>query len=234
MRISCVIVEDEPNAVKLIEKYINRVPFLQLKAICRDGQEALSVLSKEKIDLVFMDVNLPGIGGMELTKLLSIQNVIFTTAYSKFAAESYETNAVDYLVKPFTFDRFYKAVMKAKQLMEFQQSPSPAKEFAQDILFLKTGKKIIAVSYSDILYVEGSKEYATLKTVSGNHLVYKRMKELENKLPENFLRVHNSFIINLVTILKIEDNHIFIADKRIPLSEKYRKSFSEKIRRRML
>lgn len=234
MKISSVIVEDEPNAVKLLEKYINRVPFLELKAIWRHGQEALSVLSKEKIDLVFMDINLPGIGGMELTRLLSIQNVIFTTAYSGFAAESYEANAVDYLVKPFTFERFYKAVMKAKQLMEFRQSPSPVKEFAQDILFLKTGKKIIAVSYADILYIEGSKEYATLKTVSGNHLAYKRMKELESKLPGNFVRVHNSFIVNLATISKIEDNHIFIADKRIPLSEKYRKSFSEKIGRRLL
>lgn len=234
MSISCVIVEDEPNAVKLIEKYINRIPLLQLNAICRDGQEALSALSTEKIDLVFMDINLPGIGGMELARLLSSQNMVFTTAYSKFAAESYETNAVDYLVKPFTFERFYKAVMKAKQLMEFQHTPSPAKEFAQDILFLKTGKKIIAVSYSDILYVEGSKEYAILRTVSGNHLVYKRMKELENKLPENFVRVHNSFIINLAAILKIEDNHIFIADKRIPLSDKYKASFSEKIHRRLL
>jgi len=234
MSISCVIVEDEPNAVKLIEKYIRQVPFLQLKAVCRDGQEALSFLSKEKIDLVFMDINLPVIGGMKLTRLLSSQNIIFTTAYSKFAAESYETNAVDYLVKPFSFERFYKAVMKAKQINEYLQTPSPAKEFAQDILFIKTGKKIMAVSYSDILYVEGSKEYAILKTVSGNHLLYKRMKELENKLPGNFARVHNSFIINLAAIMKIEDNHIFIGDKRIPLSDKYKESFSEKIRRRLL
>ena len=234
MKITCLIVEDEPNAIKLVEKYIGQLDFLQLKGICSDGEEALSRLSKETVDLVFMDINLPQISGMEISRILSAQNVIFTTAYSEFAVDSYEANAVDYLVKPFSFERFCRAVMKARQLIEFRKNPGVDREFSADLLFLKSGKKMIPVAYSDILYIEGSKEYVTVRTIKGDHLVYKRMKELENKLPENFVRVHNSFIINLTAIHKIEDNHICISNQRIPVSDKYREAFFALVSRNTL
>lgn len=230
MKLSCMIVDDEPYAVSLLEEYITQVPYLQLTHKCYNAMEALDFLKSNKVDLIFLDINMPQLSGMQLSSLFSPgQLFIFTTAYSEYAVESYEKNAVDYLLKPITFDRFLKAVNK---VLKLQQSPGDKK--TESVLFLKTGKTIVQLQYDDIWFVEGLKDYVVFHTASGKHIAYKRMKELEENLPMQFCRVHNSYIINRNHIQKIEDNQVCIMDNRIPVSDKYRESFFEKVNHRLL
>lgn len=230
MKLSCMIVDDEPYAVNLLEEYIIQVPYLQLVHKCYNALEALDFLKNNRVDLIFLDINMPQLSGMQLSSLFTPDQLfIFTTAYSEYAVESYEKNAVDYLLKPITLDRFLKAVNKVLRL---QQSPADKK--TEPVLFLKTGKTIIQLQYDNIWFVEGLKDYAIFHTSSGKHIAYKRMKELEENLPVQFCRVHNSYIINRKHIQKIEDNQVCIMDNRIPVSDKYRESFFEKVNHRLL
>lgn len=234
MKIQCMVIDDEPYAVNLLEEYILQVPYLQLQHKCYHALEALEILKGSRPDLIFLDINMPHLSGMQLASLLPPkQRFIFTTAYSEFAAESYEKNAVDYLVKPITFDRFLKAVMKASQLLSVSNDQSqPA--IAPQKLFLKTGRAIVQLEYQEVFLIEGLKDYVVFHTSSGKHVVYKRMKELEETLPANFSRIHLSYIVNRDHIKRIEDNHIFINQERIPVGEKYREQFLEKINKGLL
>lgn len=234
MKMNCLVIDDEPYAVNLLEEYISQVPYLHLLHKCYHALEALDYLKKNQADLLFIDINMPHLSGMQLANLLQPgQLFIFTTAYSEFAVESYEKNAVDYLVKPITFERFLKAVIKASKL--YNQSPEEASTGpATQKLFLKTGKAIVQVEYHDVLLIEGLKDYVIFHTREGKHIVYKRMKDLEETLPPNFSRVHLSYIINRDHIQRIEDNHVSIGSERIPVSDKYRESFLLTINKRML
>ena len=230
MKLSCMIVDDEPYAVNLLEEYIAQVPYLHLVHKCYNAVEALGFLKNNQVDLIFLDINMPQLSGMQLSSLfLADQLFVFTTAYSEYAVESYEKNAVDYLLKPVTFDRFLKALNKVVKL---QQTPADKK--TEPVLFLKTGKAIIQLQYDDIWFAEGLKDYVVFHTAGGKHIAYKRMKDLEENLPAQFCRVHNSYIINRKHIQKIEDNHVCIMDNRIPVSDKYRDSFFEKVNNRLL
>lgn len=232
MKIRCLIVDDEPYAVNLLAEYVTQVSWLSLEHKCYNALEALDYLKGHTADLVFLDINMPQLSGMQLTALLPLgQLFIFTTAYSEFAVESYEKNAVDYLLKPITFDRFLKAVNRAAQLL---QSPAGKQTPTGHKLFLKTGKTIVQLQYHDVIFIEGLKDYVVFHTAQGKHVVYKRMKELEETLPAQFSRVHNSYIVNHDHIRKIEDNHVCIGDNRVPVSEKYRTGFFEKVNHRLL
>jgi two-component system, LytTR family, response regulator len=232
MKIRCLIVDDEPYAVNLLAEYIAQVSWLSLEHKCYNALEALDYLKNHTVELVFLDINMPQLSGMQLTALLPAgQLFIFTTAYSEFAVESYEKNAVDYLLKPITFDRFLKAVNRAAQLL---QSPAAKQTADSHKLFLKTGKTIVQLQYHDVIFVEGLKDYVVFHTLQGKHVVYKRMKELEETLPAQFSRVHNSYIINHDHIQKIEDNHVCIGDNRVPVSEKYKAGFFDKVNHRLL
>lgn len=232
MKIRCLVIDDEPYAVNLLAEYIEQVPYLSLQHKCYNAIEALDYLKSSKADLIFLDINMPQLSGMKLTALLPAgQLFIFTTAYSEFAVESYEKNAVDYLLKPITFDRFLKAVNKAVQLLQSEQTESKQ---ADQKLFLKTGKTIVQLEYHDVLYIEGLKDYVIFYTNRGKHIIYKRMKELEETLPYRFSRVHNSYIINRDHIQKIEDNHVCIGGIRIPVSEKYRTEFLQVVSNKMI
>ena len=230
MKLSCMIVDDEPFAVNLLEEYIAQVPSLQLMFKCYNAMEALEFLKLHTVDLLFIDINMPQLTGMQLVPLLPAgQLFIFTTAYSEFAIESYEKDAVDYLLKPVTFDRFLKAVNKVMKLKK-----DPGQDIDDDTIYLKSGKVMVQLQYDAILFIEGLKDYVLFHTLSGNHIVYKRMKELEENLPAQFSRVHNSYIINRSHIQKIEDNHAVIKEKRIPVSEKYREIFLKNIHDKLL
>ena len=231
--ITCIVVDDEPMAVNLLTDYIGQVPFLQLENRFYNAMEAFQFLKDHPVDLIFLDINMPHLSGMQFKSLLSSeQQVIFTTAYSQYAIESYEKNAVDYLMKPITFERFLQSVNKLKELRKgelgVQNAPSP------DTIFIKTGKTIFQLRYTDLLYIEGLKDYVVLHTVAGKQVIYKRMKELETVLPSEFSRVHLSFIINRKHIQKIEDNHVFIGSVRIPISDKYKESFLKIINQELL
>ncbi|MDJ1504506.1 LytTR family DNA-binding domain-containing protein [Xanthocytophaga agilis] len=237
MKIKCLVIDDEPLAVQLLCDYIEQVPFLTLEKTCYNAMEALDFMQLHKVDLIFLDINMPHITGMAFAGLLDKQQkVIFTTAYTDYALESYEKNAVDYLLKPITFERFMKAVTKVVAL---SKDPSPVassieRETDTESVFVKTGKSVVKVELKKVLYIEGLKDYVIFYLDQEKHIVYKRMKELEDILPEYFHRIHNSYIVNVHTIHKIEDNHIYIHDIRLPISEKYRVTFMQIIQQKLL
>lgn len=233
MMINCLVIDDEPFAVNLLEEYISQVPYLHLQHKCYNALEALSYLKTARPDLIFLDINMPHLSGMQLVSLLPPdQPFIFTTAYSEFAVDSYEKSAVDYLLKPITFERFLLAVNKVVKLKAGASSNGDAAGGQK--LFLKTGKAIVQLEYDDVLLVEGLKDYVVFHTNETKHVVYKRMKDLEETLPAQFSRVHLSYIINRHHIRRIEDNHVHIGAERIPISEKYRESFLSRISKGLL
>ncbi|NML23253.1 response regulator transcription factor [Pseudoflavitalea sp. G-6-1-2] len=235
MKIQCLLIDDEPYAVSLLEEYIGQVPYLQLQHKCYNALEALEWLKGNRPDLIFLDINMPHLSGMQLAGLLPPNQLfIFTTAYSEFAAESYEKNAVDYLVKPITFDRFLKSVIKVSNLLSVNEEKCQQPAIAPQKLFLKTGRAIVQLEYHDVLMVEGLKDYVVFHTSSGKHIVYKRMKELEESLPANFSRIHLSYIVNRNHIRRIEDNHIHIGQERVPVGDKYREQFLQRISKDLL
>lgn len=237
MKISCLIIDDEPLAVGLLQQYAEQVPYLEIAGKCYSAVEALTFLHTHKVDLLFLDINMPKLTGMELANILSpAQKVIFTTAYSEYAVESYERNAVDYLLKPITFERFMKAVSKALYAIRQDEEEQVAEVLNNNTenLFVKTGKAIVQLTYDSVLFIEGLKDYVSFHTMEGKHIVYKRMKELEELLPANFIRIHNSYIINLKRIRKVEDHVVTIGTEQLPISEKYRDSFYHSVNKNIL
>jgi two-component system, LytTR family, response regulator len=231
--ISCLIVDDEPNAVQLLEDHIRKVPQLVLKQKCYDAFEALRFLQSDKADLLFLDIQMPGLSGMELASFLhKEQRIIFTTAYANYALEGYEYNAVDYLLKPITFKRFAQAVNKAMLTFPVVHTVSPVEE--NDYIFIKSGKEIIKLAYHQILFIEALKEYVNIVLPDGKVLAYKRMKDLEEQLPDNFLRIHNSYIVNIDHLEKIVDNHVLIGKERLPVSASCKAQLLAVISRRLL
>jgi DNA-binding LytR/AlgR family response regulator len=231
--ITCLIVDDEPNAVQLLEDHIGKVPRLVLKQKCYDAFEALNFLQSDQADLLFLDIQMPGLSGMELATFLHReQRIIFTTAYANYALEGYEYNAVDYLLKPITFKRFVQSINKA--LLTFPIISSAALTDENDYIFIKSGKQIVKLEYGQILFIEALKEYVNIVLPDGKVLAYKRMKDLEEQLPDNFLRIHNSYIININHLEKIVDNHVLIGATRLPVSASCKAQLLAVINRKLL
>lgn len=236
MRIlKCIIVEDEPNAQKLLQQYISKVPFLSLQHCCYDGLEALEYIKTNHVDLLFLDINMPELTGMDLAGFLSAdQKIIFTTAYSEYALESYNYHTIDYLLKPIVFRRFMQAMLKVQQIMNINENESAITTSPADDLFIKSGREMIKISMRDILYIEGLKEYVAICTKDRRIVTYKRMKELEESLSFPFVRVHNSYIINSDHIEKIGQTEVYINKQLIPIGQTYRKTFSNLIEKKLL
>jgi two-component system, LytTR family, response regulator len=223
MNLTCMLIDDEPYAVNLLAEYALQLPGLEVVKKCFNALEALDYLQSNQVDLIFLDINMPKLSGMQLAKILSPQQkLIFTTAHAEFAVESYSVNTIDYLLKPVTLEGFIRAIEKVKQPIE-----SSKLQPAQPALFVKSGKAMIRVSFDEIVFVEGLKDYVIFHTKSSRHIVYKRMKELEQKLPSEFKRIHLSYIINLECLAKVEDNVAYVMDQRLPIGEKYRASFMD-------
>lgn len=236
MSISCIIIDDEPLASNLLEEYVVQVPYLRLEKKCLTAVEALAHLQGHPVDLIFLDINLPQLSGMQLAHILPHhQKVIFTTAYTAYAVESYNINAIDYLLKPITFERFLKAVEKVHTLPKSSSGTTvPARAMEQGNFFIKSGKAMIKISAAEIYYVEGLKDYVIFQLEKEKHIVYKKMKELEEILSPGFKRIHHSFIVNVDRIKKIEDNQVYILDQRISISEKYRESFMSFVKNNLM
>ena len=230
--ISCLIIEDEPNAVQLLESYISRVPFLARAMSFYDPLAAMEWLRSNHADLIFLDINLPGINGLEFASLLPRdQKIIFTTAYAAYALDSFSFRVLDYLLKPITFQRF----MQSMQKLDLDIQPTEKNDRAeQSFLFVKSGKKIFRIEYASILFIEGVKEYIAIHTETEKILAYKRMKEMAEVLPESFVRIHNSYIINLRHVRKSEQSSVQIRDEWLPVSNSYKDIFQNKIRQRLL
>jgi len=234
MSYKCLIVEDELPAQKLLQKYISEVSYLELKDTCTNAIEAMKVLQSNSIDILFLDIYLPKINGVDFLKTLKTPpQTIFTTAYSEYAVEGFELDAVDYLLKPFSFERFLKAIDKAIQNLE--NVPKIEKTDKASSVFFKADKKIYRVNLDDLLYIEALKDYVKLITVNEKHIVMQTMKRWEQILPDNlFKRAHKSFIVNLEKIDSIAGNTVQLGEHKIPIGRHYRDDFIKEIERRFI
>jgi two-component system LytT family response regulator len=226
-RINCLIVDDEPAALELLESYIGKVYFLTLVKKCQTAIEAMKILEENQIDLLFLDIHMPGVNGIQLLKsLINRPAVIFTTGYKEYAFEGFEYDAVDFLLKPFNFDRFLKAVNKAGNLsLKVSRQPEYNPE-RQRFIFVKADYKLIKINVDDILYVEGLKDYIKIFTRQKLILTLMSMSAIEEKLPpEAFFRVHRSYIIAVGKIDSVSRHRVIIGDKFIPVSIPYRNRF---------
>ncbi|MCB0703926.1 MAG: response regulator transcription factor [Saprospiraceae bacterium] len=219
--IKCIAVDDEPRALEIIRNHISRVPFLSLVADFIDPMQAITYLSENPVDLLFLDINMPDLNGLQFARSIpSNPLVIFTTAHSEYAIESYEVEAIDYLLKPFDFARFFAAVSKAQERLK---SEAPG---SNNFFFVNSGTQKRRLFYDEIRYVEGEGNYVCYYTESGKVLVRASVKETKLLLPSNsFVQIHRSYIVSLQWIEKIEDNHVFVANTRIPISATLREPF---------
>lgn len=221
-RYKCIIVEDEPLAQNVLKKYIGEQVALDLIAICKDALEAQAILTQQNVELVFLDINLPKLSGINFIKtLVRPPLVIFTTAYPEFAVEGFDLNAVDYLLKPFSFERFLKAVNKALEKLNTAGQNKDTK--APSFIFLKADKKIHKVDLNTIHFIEAIGDYMKVVIDGGQLIINETMKKLQEELPANsFIRVHKSFIISRNKIKFIEGNYVQVEDKSIPIGATYR------------
>lgn len=233
--IRCLVVDDEPLALDILIDYIDKVPFLNLVKATTSAFEALSLAQAEQIDLVFLDVQMPELTGIQFLKILNGKcKVILTTAYSQYALDGYELDISDYLLKPIAFDRFYKAVTKVQsQTLNVQVSSKPAEKVishSPDFIFVKTEHRIQKIYINDILYIEGLKDYVSIFTPSERIITLQHMKKMEEALPfGRFARVHKSYIVSIDKIESIERSRIQIGDKTIPIGDTYRDGFFKQI-----
>ncbi|WP_242919545.1 LytR/AlgR family response regulator transcription factor [Pontibacter liquoris] len=233
MTITCLAVDDEPLALDIIESYVSKLPFLHLVKTCSSATEAMQVLQEEQVDLMFLDIEMPELTGIQFLNILKHQPlIIFTTAYPDYALEGFNQDAVDYLLKPIPFDRFLKAVTKAQERLQRNGKPAephaiaspPAAE--QDFMFVKADYKTIRVDFKDILWIEGLKDYIIIQTKDQKIITLLSMNKMMEKLPAaKFLRVHRSFIVSLQKIDSIEKSRIRIGNKEIPIGEVYKDQF---------
>ena len=230
MKIPCIAIDDEPLAVKKISAYIEKTPFLELVAECRSAFEAMHVINEHKVQLIFIDINMPDLNGMEFVKSLTDKPyIVFTTAYSEYAIEGFRVDAADYLLKPVTYSSFLKAANKVKTLVELTANPRiEVTNATTSHLFVKSGYKLIRIELNDVRYIESQHEYIRIHLAGGNPVMTQMsMKALEEQLPaDRFMRVHRSFIVNLSKILVVERNRIVFDGKvYIPVSDQYRVKF---------
>lgn len=243
IKLKCIAVDDEPLALDIIEDYVSKVPFLELVKRTENAIEALQLVQAGGIDLVFLDIQMPELTGIQFLKIANGKaNYILTTAYSQYALESYDLNVSDYLLKPIAFDRFYKAVEKVHNQVKIAEpvvapqafvAPAPVSTPAnpiQDFIFVKTEHKIQKIELDDILYIEGLKDYISIYTKAERIITLQNMKKMEETLPKGqFIRVHKSYIISLDKIESIERSRISICGKVIPIGDTYRDEFFKHI-----
>ena len=231
--LTCIIVDDEPIARDILKQYIMRDERLMLEASYSNAADALREINVIKPVLMFLDIKMPKISGFELIRSMPQHPyVIFTTAYREYAVEGFDLNAVDYLLKPFSFDRFLQAVNKASTLIFAEKAEKPVASTPEEEkdLFIKADGKLVRVRLQDIYYIEALKEYVRIFTPEGNWVVYQTMQSLEDKLPkEGFYRIHRSYIIGLKHIKSIEGNTVLVNGVQLPISRYTKDGFMEKI-----
>ncbi|WP_421944038.1 LytR/AlgR family response regulator transcription factor [Pedobacter sp.] len=230
MKIRCIIIDDKPLAVDLLKDYVKKIPFLELEAATTDAILGLELIRSGNIDLAFLDIQMPQLNGLQLVKLANKKvKVIFTTAYADYALDGFEHDAVDYLLKPIGFERFYQAAEKALRSLgatdtrNHVSEPMPSKAF----LFVKSEHRIHKIDLADIIFIESLENYVSIITPREKVLSLQTMKRMEEQLPsKDFIRVHRSFIISVKQISHIEKNNIFLSDGAIiPIGPGYRDNF---------
>jgi len=227
---SCIIIEDEPLALERTKSFVSKIPFLNLCGTFENALDGLAFLKTNKVDLLFLDINMDELSGIELLESSKIESqVIITTAYQEYAIKGYELNVTDYLLKPFTFDRFLKAVNKAQE--NSNQNPP---NLPLDFIFVKTENRLEKINISDILFIEGMRDYRRIHTINKRIMTLQNFSELEQIIPSNLVcRVHKSYMVGINKIESIERMRIKISNQIIPISETYKEMFFNMINNRM-
>lgn len=224
--LKCIAIDDEPLALELLSDNISKVPFLELVAECSNPLEALKVLQTQKVDLVFLDIQMPGLTGLQFIQSLAEKPMfILITAYEKYALDGYTLDVLDYLVKPVSLERFIKACNKAKDLHDLKLKTSTTSATKADYFFVNVDYKLLKVVFNEITWIEGLKDYIKIHLKNSNRPVITRMsmKSVEEQLPEKeFIRVHKSYIVSVKHITAVMKNSIFIDDLELPVSDNYR------------
>ncbi len=240
MTLRCCVIDDEPLASGLIASYITKTPFMELVGEFSSPKEAISTLLEGKVDIVFLDIQMPQLNGIEFAKIIpKSTRIIFTTAYPNYAIDGFKVNALDYLLKPISYEEFLNAANRALQWanMQVQAQPSFQQGAASETIIVKSEYKLIQIHVNDILYIEGLKDYVKIYTEGAEKSIMTliSMKTLEKTLPPHkFMRVHRSFIVNISKIKVIERNRIVFGKTHIPISESYKQAFSDFIAQRTL
>ena len=233
-KIKALIVDDEYLALDLLEEFISRLPDVELVGRAKNPLEAQEIMNINEVDLLFLDIQMPVLSGINFTKTLVHQPlIIFTTAYSEHALEAFDLNAIDYLLKPFTFERFLQAVNKAKMQLKLKSptrsSAAPTTD-AKSFITVKSDGKMVRIRLNEITYIESLKEYVIIHGSFGKHIVLERLKNMESLLPdEHFLRVHKSFLVAIDKVDALYGNQLEIGDKRIPISREKKKEVVDRI-----
>lgn len=224
-RIKCIIIDDEPLAISLIESYVAKTPILELVYTSENPISGLAYLQNNEVQLVFLDIQMPQLSGINFMKIAGDQlKYVLTTAYSEYALEGYEHSVVDYLLKPISFDRFSKSISKTKEFFQIKNS-------AEAYFFVKSSGQQIRINFNEIAYVESIKDYVSINTEREEYIVLETLKSLEQQLPKNFNRIHKSFIINLDMVKAIDGKLITLSSgKPIPIGDTYKSDFLLKIK----
>ena len=241
--IRCLAIDDEPLALRQLVSYVGKVPFLELAGQCQSALEARAFLEHDSVDAIFCDINMPDLNGMDFVKSLAAPPlVVFTTAYSEYAVEGFRVNAVDYLLKPFGLQDFQRAANKIKELKEMERlkelkEPTMSAPDSADALFLKADSRIIKVSIADIRYVEAMSEYLKvwLDSQPKPIITLLSMKKIEERLPDGFMRIHRSYIVNLSKIREVNKNRVVLdASTHLPIGDLYKEAFQRYLDTRFL
>ena len=235
-QLNCLLVDDEPPALRLLSNFVERISFLKIHKAVHDPIEALKIIEEEQIDVVFLDIQMPHLTGIQLAKIVKQKvKIIFTTAYPQFALESYDSKAVDYLLKPFEFERFYEAVLKLNA--DKKDIPSKSLEEPATYLFVKTDGKnnFERIFLKDIYYVEASRNYIIIYLPGKRIITHSTLKHTEDSLPKDrFIKIHKSYIISLSQIQRTSSQSVFINDQELPIGNTYRDAFFNQINQKTL
>ena len=230
MKINCLIIDDEPLAISILESYIEKLDDIKVVNTYNNAIDALEDIKEANIDVIFLDINMSRITGLDFLRTLkSHPLIIITTAYRQYALESYELDVLDYLVKPIPFNRFLKSISKLTDKLNLLKGQTIQME-PEPHIFLKIDKKMLRFNLKNILYIKSLKDYITLYTTLGNHIAYKSLTSIVQELPsENFIRVHKSYAIAIDKIKSVDGNYIEIQNKSIPIGRSYMKEVKEHI-----
>lgn len=229
MKIKCIIIDDEPLAIKVIERHLKEFDYIELIDSFNSAISALPIMEKEKIDVIFLDINMPKMSGLEFIRTLTHKpHIVITTAYREYAVESFDLDVLDYLVKPIPFGRFLKTINKISNRINLEKEKISIKE--EPFIFLKVDKKLMKIKLNDILFIESLKDYIKVITILGDYLVHKSMTSISEELPSsNFIRIHRSYTIAMNKISFVEGNSIMVANRRIPIGRNYLQAAKQKI-----
>lgn len=238
-KISCILVDDEPLALDLLERYVLKTPFLDLRYRCNSAVQAMEFLEDNPVDLIFLDIQMPELSGLELSRIVDKNTrIIFTTAFNEYALEGFRVNAIDYLLKPFNFDEFLRAVNKAREWFDLTKNQGNAGNTAKDFIFIRSEYRQIKIMLCDVIFFEGLKDYVKVWVTDSSKpwMTILSLKSLEKELPSaTFMRIHRSYIIALDKIQSVERGQVIMNDKtRITVAEQYREKFQHFISGRLI